>query len=133
VVELYLINWYLKRSYDDYPNAPTCMTNRCHTHIWCGGNISYVMALRMGGETPHLGLVLTEGALGGYSVERDLSRRSNDRGDFILHPSPISLAPKESFTISWTLFWHNGISDFYDKIKQYHTHYIEVSAENYTK
>ncbi|MCM1044186.1 MAG: hypothetical protein NC417_01640 [Candidatus Gastranaerophilales bacterium] len=85
----------------------------------------------MGGEAPHLGLVLTEGALGGYSVQRDLSRISNDRGDFILHPSPVSLAPKESFTISWTLFWHNGIDDFYDKLKRYNKRYIEVCAENY--
>ena len=48
----------------------------------------------MGGESPHLGLVLTEGALSGYSVERDLSQISNDRGDFLLHPSPMTLAPK---------------------------------------
>jgi hypothetical protein len=116
---------------DDYPDAKTCMTNRCHTHIWCGDNISYVMALRMGGEAPHLGLVLTEGSLGGYSVERDIKRGSNDRGDFILHPSPVHIAPNESYTISWTLFWHNGITDFYNKIKQYNTRYIDIKAENY--
>lgn len=116
---------------DDYPDAGTCMTNRCHAHIWCGGNISYVMALRMGGEAPHLGLVLTQGSLGGYSVERDSARRSNDRGDIILHPSPASLAPGESFSVSWTLFWHDGISDFYGMLKKYNTHYIEVHAGNY--
>ena len=116
---------------DDYPDVEICMTNRCHTHIWCGDNVSYVMALRMGGEAPHLGLVLTEGSLGGYSVERDISRGSNDRGDFILHPSPVNLAPNESYTISWTLFWHDSIADFYNKLKQYNTHYIEVNAENY--
>jgi len=116
---------------DDYPDAETCMTNRCHTHIWCGDDISYVMALRMGGEAPHLGLVLTQGSLGGYSVERDLSKRSNDRGDFILHPSPLSLTPGESFSISWILFWFDSISDFYDRLRQFNTHYIEVTAENY--
>lgn len=116
---------------DDYPNAKTCMTNRCHTHIWCGDNISYVMALRMGGEAPHLGLVLTKGSLGGYSVERDIKRGSNDRGDFILHPSPIHIAPNESYTVSWTLFWHSGITDFYNKIKKYNSKYIRIDAENY--
>lgn len=117
---------------DDYTDSQTCMTKRCHTHIWCGENISYVMALRMGGEAPHMGLVLTKGSLGGYSVERDLSKISNDRGDFILHPSPVSLAPNESFTISWTLFSHEGKIDFYNKLKKYNTDYIHINAEKYT-
>lgn len=116
---------------DDYPDSGTCMTNRCHAHIWCGDNISYIMALRMGGEAPHLGLVLTQGSLQGYSVERDLTRRSNDRGDIILHPAPVSLAPGESFTLSWILFWYTDIADFFDRVRQYNPHYIEVLAENY--
>ncbi len=117
--------------HDDYKSSATCMTARCHTHIWCGENISYVMALRMGGESPHLGLVLTEGALSGYSVERDLSQISNDRGDFLLHPSPMTLAPKESFTIAWTLFWHNGKEDFYQKLSIYNPNFIAVHAKSY--
>lgn len=116
---------------DDYSDSETCMKRRCHTHIWCGGNVSYVMCLRMGGEPPHLGLALTEGSLGGYSVERDLSKISNDRGDFILHPLPVLLSPGESYVIGWTLFWHNGKKDFYDKLGIYNKNYIEVTAENY--
>ncbi len=116
---------------DDYIDSEKCMTNRCHMHIWCGGDVSYVMALRMGGEPPHLGLVLTEGSLGGYSVERDFSKISNDRGDLILHPSPMSLAPGESRVMSWTLFEHSGKADFYEKLGQICTRYIYVSAENY--
>ena len=69
------------------------MTNRCHAHIWCGEEITYVMALRMGGDAPHLGMVVTEGSIGGYSVERDFAKMSNDRGDFLLHPVPITLTP----------------------------------------
>lgn len=65
---------------DDYTcGAKACMTTKCHTHIWCGENISYVMCLRMGGEAPHLGLALTDGSLSGYSVERDFEKISNDR------------------------------------------------------
>ena len=25
---------------DDYEGARVCMTQRCHTHIWCGGEVS---------------------------------------------------------------------------------------------
>lgn len=117
---------------DDYiAGSKVCMTARCHTHIWCGENISYVMCLRMGGEAPHLGLVLTEGRLGGYSIERDTAQISNDRGDFILHPAPVTLAPGQHFTIAWTLFWHSGLKDFQEKLCLYNKHFIQVSAENY--
>lgn len=117
---------------DDYVSSAICVKNRCHTHIWCGENVSYIMALRMGGEAPHLGMVLIEGSLGGYSVERDLSQRSNDRGDFLLHPSPVSLAPNESFSLCWKLFWHDGKTDFFRKAAQYNPHFLEIHAEQFT-
>lgn len=85
----------------------------------------------MGGEAPHLGLVLTEGSIGGYSAERDFEKMSNDRGDFILHPAPIVLAPNESFVIEWKLFAHNGKEDFYNKLIKLCPKYISVKAENY--
>lgn len=116
---------------DDYPDAQTCMTQRCHMHVWCGGDVSYVMALRMGGEPPHLGLVLTAGSIGGYSIERDIKRISNDRGDLILHPSPVHLTPGGSFSVEWTLFDHDGADDFYEKLKIYSDRYIDITAENY--
>ena len=98
---------------DEYTTAAECMTNKCHTHIWCGGEVSYVMALRMGGYVPHLGMVLTSGSLGGYSVERNISKMSNDRGDFIMHPSPFSLSPAKQHTISSSLFLRYGKADYY--------------------
>lgn len=116
---------------DDYCGSDICTKMRCHTHIYCGGENSYVMALRMGGEAPHLGMVLTKGSLGGYSVERDLSRISNDRGDFILHPSPMILNPGEAFCVEWKLFWHEGKEDFYRKLKQVHPGYMDVQANKY--
>ena len=116
---------------DNYEAAEVCMTNRCHTHIWCGKNVSYVMALRMGNKAPHLGLMLTKGSLEGYSVERDLEKMSNDRGDFLLHPEPFHLKPKETYIIEWVLFWHEGKQDFYQKLRNF-SNYIEVKADSYT-
>ena len=40
---------------DDYTTARECMHHKCHTHIWCGGAVSYVMALRMGGAASGIG------------------------------------------------------------------------------
>lgn len=117
---------------DDYIASDICIKERCHTHLFMGENVSYVCALRMGGEAPHLGLVLTEGSLSSYSIERDLSKMSNDRGDFILHPTPVTLMPGESFTVGWTLFWHGGKEDFFTELKKYAPDFIQVEAENYT-
>ena len=103
---------------DYYTDASVCLTRCCHTHLWCGGCSSYIMALRMGGEAPHLGLILREGSLKGYSVERMAvtsgieEELSNHRGDFILHPENLHIRPGESYTISWELVWFEDREDF---------------------
>ena len=86
---------------DLYKGSDICLNYCCHAHIFCGENTSYIMALRMGGAAPHLGMVLTEGSLCGYSIERDVEKSSNDRGCFWLHPSPKEFAPGEAMTLSW--------------------------------
>lgn len=115
---------------DKYEDSTTCITSRCHTHLYCGLDVSYVYALRMGGEAPHLGMIVTEGSLGGYSVERDLEHRSNDRGCFILHPSPEELEPGEEMTVTWKIFAHNGEEDFYQKAGKF-TRFVKVTADKY--
>lgn len=115
---------------DMYKDSDTCLNYCCHTHIYCGENTSYIMALRMGGEAPHLGMALTEGSLSGYSVERDIQRMSNDRGCFWLHPSPKEFAPGEEMQLSWKIFPHNGKEDFKEKLKSFSS-VIQVEAEHY--
>ena len=115
---------------DTYTEGEKCLDYRCHAHIFCGENTSYIMALRMGGEAPHFGMVLTEGSLSGYSVERDIKRSSNDRGCFWLHPSPKEFAPGEEMHISWKIFSHNGKEDFKKKAKKFSS-VIWVEAERY--
>lgn len=109
---------------DYYADAGTCMKHCCNTHIWCGGSSSYIMALRMGGAAPHLGMVLREGSLQGHSVERmastngKLEELSNHRGDIILHPENFHLHPGETYRISWELFWFENKEDFRKKLLQ---------------
>ena len=99
---------------DNYLAADICLTQRCHAHIWCGGEVAWILALRMGGQAPHLGLWLTEGAIGSYSVHRSLTEShcvSNTRGVFLLHPVSFSLSPGETKVIQWRLFRYEGRAD----------------------
>lgn len=115
---------------DKYESSEICMQECCHTHIFCGGEISYIMALRMGGDAPHLGMVLTEGSLDSYSVKRDFSKMSNDRGCFLLHPSPMEILPEEKKVISWVIFPHQGKEDFYVQAEKYRR-FVRAEAESY--
>lgn len=112
---------------DRYESSQVCMKLRCHTHIFCGGEVSYIMALRMGGRAPHLGMVLTRGSLGGYSVERDTAKMSNDRGCFFLHPSPMELMPGEEREVCFVIFSHQGKKDFYEQAAAF-TRFVRVEA-----
>lgn len=115
---------------DSYEEARLSLTKHCHAHIWCGGEVSYILGLRMGGEAPHLGLSLTKGSLCAYSIERDEEQISNDRGDIMLHPSPFTLEPGETYELEWLLFWHEGEADFYRKLKDF-GRFIEVKSDRY--
>ena len=115
---------------DRYADSVTCRDYRCHAHIFCGENTSYIMALRMGGAAPHLGMVLTKGSLSAYSIERDLKLQSNDRGCFWLHPSAQEFAPGDTMTLEWKVFPHQGREDFREKLRAF-SQVILVDAEQY--
>jgi hypothetical protein len=120
---------------DNYPDADTCATLRCHAHIWPGMDASYVNAVRMGGEGPHLGLVLIRGALQNYSIENrgwdggnDYSS-SNVRGTLLLNLPVINLPAAGRHTLQWKLFWHKGWADFFSIARS--LGFVQVSAPHY--
>ena len=115
---------------DRYTDSVTCRDYRCHAHVFCGENTSYIMALRMGGAAPHLGMVLTKGSLSAYSIERDLKLQSNDRGCFWLHPSTQEFAPGDTMKLEWKVFPHRGREDFREKLRAF-PRVILVDAEQY--
>ena len=115
---------------DRYTGSVTCRDYRCHAHVFCGENTSYIMALRMGGAAPHLGMVLTKGSLSAYSIERDLKLQSNDRGCFWLHPSAQEFAPGDTMKLEWKVFPHRGREDFREKLRAF-PRVILVDAEQY--
>lgn len=115
---------------DSYESgAPKCLTNNCNTHLWAGGSSSWVNAIRMGGVGPHLGLVLTQGSLASYSILDGAS--SNDRGNLAFNPSAIELKPGESYTLSWSLFWHEDWDDFWAYLKT-QPQFVRMQTAHYT-
>ena len=116
---------------DDYKSgAAVCLTARCNAHLWAEGSSAWISALQMNGKPPHLGVVLTHGALDGYSIA-DRAWDSNDRGCFIVHPAIFQLAPKGSAEISWTIFTHQGWNDFFAQAKAINPDFIRLSADRY--
>ncbi len=106
---------------DNYPDAKTCMTNRCNAHIWAGGSAAYVELLRMGGTGDGVGMVLTEGKITDYDVwERGNDKSySNFRGVMALCPNDTVLKPGQGMTVAWRVFRHEGEKDFYRKLLDY--------------
>lgn len=112
---------------DNYPDAETCITNRCHTHIWTGKNCGYVNAFRMGGQYPHLGMALVHGSLEGYSYENKWS--SNTRGTLSLHFQDLTIKSKQEESISWKLFWHLGWKDFFEKLENQYNYVVGYASK----
>ena len=108
---------------DHYTASDIAETRRCSVHVNAAGSASWILALRMGGEAPHLGLVFTAGSINSYSLETPGGNRgaelSNDRGCFILHPDPMEIAPGERSVIEWTIFPVQGKEDFLVKAGRY--------------
>ena len=119
---------------DHYTNTSDALAARSHAHIWAnGGATAWVKLNQMGGNERNLGLVVTEGALAGYSIEgRDTITSSNTRGVFLLHPVTGSLEPGESTTLSWAMFWHDDWDDFFSKCSTYSDQFIRFDAPSYT-
>ncbi|SDW32799.1 hypothetical protein SAMN05444411_101489 [Lutibacter oricola] len=101
--------------------AEVCMTSRCNVHVWAGGyNSSYLNAIRMGTEAPHLGLVVTDGSIRHYELVNTstMPRKvagSNLRGGITLKVEPKTIKPNSTYGLTWKVFWHNGYEDFYAK------------------
>ena len=116
---------------DNYPDSRICATERCNAHIWTGMHATYVNALRMNGQGPHLGLVLTKGAIDCYAIENRsrANNSSNSRGTIVLNVAPFSLKPGESYTLQWKMFWHEGWDDFYKTAKK--LGFVRLDADRY--
>ncbi len=103
---------------DNYPDALNCVNGRVNAHIWAGGSSAYVCGLNMGGCAPHIGLVVTDGSIDSYEMERQMAQQSNFRGLIQLTPSNAVLNAGESTSVTWHIFSHTGWADFFAKAKK---------------
>ncbi|MFT3783164.1 MAG: hypothetical protein QM790_14240 [Nibricoccus sp.] len=114
--------------FDQYPDAATSLTSRCHVHIWAGGSSAWINAMQMSGHSPHLGMVMTEGSIAAYSQR---GTTLSDRGVFLLHPAAMKIDGGKSVTLSWRLFWHEGWDDFFKKALA-QPGFVQLTAKKYT-
>ncbi|KAF9872594.1 six-hairpin glycosidase [Colletotrichum karsti] len=119
---------------DHYTNTTDALAARMHAHVWAhGGSSSWVKLSQMGGHGRDLGLVLTRGALSGYSIEsRDEVTHSNTRGVFLLHPTVPILDPGDSSIVEWTFFWHKGWDDFFSQCARRSSQFIHLDIPKHT-
>ena len=102
---------------DNYPEAKVCMEARQNVHVWPGGCAAYVNIMKMSGQGPHLGLMVTEGEIADYDVWERGGKKgmSNFRGVFALCPPDMTLKPGQNYRLSWRLFAHSG-KDFDEQL-----------------
>lgn len=115
---------------DNYEDAETCLTKKCNTHIWCGEDSSYIMALRMGASKLNVGMCVTKGSISGYT-QMTPPYAKNDRGDFKLNLSPFSLLPGESYEFTHEMFVFSDRDDFYEKAREFNS-FIDVTMNHQT-
>lgn len=116
---------------DEWKSADISLKHRCNTHIWCGENAAWMNSLKQGESEYNIGVVLTEGAVDAYSIDRENQTLcSNTRGNIVMHPETIELLSGESFTLTWEMFVHKGTEDFINKLDEYRILY--PTAERYT-
>lgn len=118
------------RYYD--PDREFSVERHCDVHLFCGGTASWVLALRMSGNAPHLGLVVTEGTLAAYSTSRDFAQYSNDRGCFVLHPEGMEFAPHASHTLAWTMFPCESREDFFARAAALNPRFVRTDWDRTT-
>ena len=99
---------------DEYHEASTSLTTKCHAHVFCGEEWAWINALRQGASEQNLGLVVTEGAIDAYSIDREEQTIGTARrGNILLHPALPTLRFTEEYVLTWRVFPHRGTDDFF--------------------
>ena len=116
---------------DEWKSADISLKQCSNTHVWCGETEAWINSLKQGSSEHNIGVVITEGSVNAYSIDREnQTLQSNTRGNILIHPAERDLLINEKFTLSWEIFVHKNNNNFFDKLKKYGK--ICPTAEHYT-
>lgn len=80
------------------------MNDCCISHVWCGGDSSWIYSNKCKGGAPYLVMNVTEGAIVDYSIKYDVSRVENGsffRGIIALHPRECVIMPNDTLKLTF--------------------------------
>ena len=84
------------------------LATTCISHVWCGGELAWIVSGKADGMRPRLVCELERGSVTGYGTEADMSRAkvgASYRGDIILYADDADLKPGERLELAfrWSL------------------------------
>lgn len=100
---------------DSFDTAEVSLMRRCHSHIWCGGNTAYIYNLRMNGDNPNVGLVMTKGYITSYGIEKTFLK--GDRGDFVMLLPETDIPSGGSVSLDFLVFYYSSYEDFEEIVR----------------
>ncbi len=106
--------------------------NSCITHIWCGGDFSWMYSAKPSGAKPYLVCNITKGSISDYSISYDISRTkvgASYRGCIVLNPEEFVLLPGESAVFSF-VFRFSDISPGDNDVNEFCR--MNLSADRYS-
>ncbi len=104
----------------------------CVTHVWCGGNISWMYSKKPDGSKPYFVGNVTRGSFSDYSISYDVSRvrlGAAYRGDIVMHPDTTVVLPGGSAVFSFAFYFSNTGPDS-GGLCQYHR--MHLCADKYS-
>ena len=88
--------------------------NTCITHIWCGGDYSWMYSAKPNGDKNYLVCNVTEGSVADYSISYDISNTkcgADYRGDIVLNPGDFTLQANEKISYSFVFYFSDKKPD----------------------
>ncbi len=108
--------------YDVYTLGENILWKRVNQHIWAGGGLSYIEAVRQSGIGPHLGLITVDGDFESFQI--DEVNTSNVRGAISLVAHQVRIASQRSVSFRRVVTDFNDRREFEKKILSYTGHPI---------
>lgn len=100
-------NFGLIFPYDCVFGKKDTLNHSCITHVWCGGDVTWMYSAKPNGEKSYLVCYCEDGSFSDYSINYDVTRVSKGcdyRGDIVLHMTECMIKANEqiSFTLNYT-------------------------------